>query len=246
MRGALSRPTEIALVLRHLGRYRCRKIRTDRPLTDTDPVHGVLLVIAAPSGAGKTTLVNALVARHPELHVSVSHTTRPQRDGEVEGTDYFFVDPDRFRAMVAADAFLEHAHVFGYQYGTSRAAVARQLATNHDVVLEIDWQGARQIRDAFPDAVSVFILPPSKRALLERLRSRGQDDDDVIQRRTVQAVDDMRHHAEFDYVIVNDDFETAVAEFEAILTAHRRGRHGPRRRYDALLAELLSCEGAIE
>lgn len=219
---------------------------THSTLTDRPPAHGVLLVIAAPSGAGKTTLVNALISRHPEVHVSVSHTTRPRRDGEVDGVDYFFIDSDQFQDMVRADAFLEHATVFGHQYGTSRATVMRLLTTNHDVVLEIDWQGAHQIRNAFPDAVSVFILPPSKRALLERLTARGQDDDTVIRQRTMQAVDDMRHYAEFDYVIVNDEFETAVKELEEILRAHRRGATASRQRHDALLRELLSCDGAIE
>jgi guanylate kinase len=206
----------------------------------------VLLVVAAPSGAGKTSLVNALLARHSDLHVSVSHTTRAQRDGEVDGVDYFFVDPAQFQDMVAADAFLEHACVFGNQYGTAAAAVANQLERRHDVVLEIDWQGARQIRAAFPDAVTVFILPPSRSALLERLRGRGQDDEQTIERRTTQAVDDMGHYDEFDHVVVNDDFETAVDALDAVLQGHRAGRPIPSQDHSDLLARLLSCAGTIE
>jgi len=207
---------------------------------------GVLLVIAAPSGAGKTSLVNALVARQPNAHVSVSHTTRPQREGEVDGRNYHFVNAERFAEMVAADSFLEHASVFGHNYGTSRAGVVSELGLRHDVVLEIDWQGARQIRVEYPDALSVFILPPSRVTLLERLRSRGLDDDATIQRRTLEAVDDMSHFDEFGYVLVNDDFDTAVAELEAILVAHRQGLEAPRPDHASLIAELLSSDGAIE
>jgi guanylate kinase len=207
---------------------------------------GVLLVVAAPSGAGKTSLVNALLARHDDLHVSVSHTTRPQRDGEVEGVDYHFVTPDDFQQMIKDGAFLEHASVFGNNYGTAADAVAEQLAGHRDVVLEIDWQGARQIRATFPRAVTVFILPPSRSALLERLRGRGQDDEQTIERRTAQAVDDMRHYGEFDHVVVNDDFETAVAALDAILVGHRRGIPVPPEDYSGLIARLLSCAGPIE
>jgi guanylate kinase len=207
---------------------------------------GVLLVIAAPSGAGKTSLVNALVARQANVHVSVSHTTRPQRDIEVDGRDYHYVNPEQFAEMVAASAFLEHASVFGHHYGTSREAVTTELQAGRDVILEIDWQGARQIRLEFPDALSVFILPPSRATLLERLRSRGLDEQAVIDRRTAEAVDDMSHFAEFDYVLVNDTFETAAAELEEILIAHRQGLEVPRADHASLIARLLSCDGAIE
>jgi guanylate kinase len=207
---------------------------------------GVLLVIAAPSGAGKTSLVNALVARQANVHVSISHTTRPQRDGEVDGRNYHFVNPEQFVEMVAAGAFLEHASVFGHDYGTSREAVTTELQAGRDVVLEIDWQGARQIRLEFLDAVSVFILPPSRATLLERLRGRGSDEQAVIDRRTAEAVDDMSHFAEFDYVLVNDTFETATAELEYILIAHRQGLEAPRADHAPLIARLLSCGGAIE
>ncbi len=207
---------------------------------------GVLLVIAAPSGAGKTSLVNALVARQANVHVSVSHTTRPQRDGEVDGRQYHFVNPEQVVEMVAAGTFLEHASVFGHDYGTSREAVTTELQAGRDVVLEIDWQGARQIRLEFPDAVSVFILPPSRATLLDRLRGRGSDEQAVIDRRTAEAVDDMSHFAEFDYVLVNDTFETATAELEDILIAHRQGLEAPRADHASLIARLLSCGGAIE
>jgi guanylate kinase len=207
---------------------------------------GILLVIAAPSGAGKTSLVNALVARQPNAHVSVSHTTRPQRDREVDGTDYYFVNCEQFAGMVAADSFLEYATVFGHSYGTSRNDVVRELERSHDVVLEIDWQGARQIRVEFPDALSVFILPPSRAALLDRLRGRGLDDDDAIARRTAEAADDMSHFDEFDYVLVNDEFGAALAELEAILIAHRQGLEAPHPDHGLLIAELLSSDGSIE
>lgn len=207
---------------------------------------GVLLMIAAPSGAGKTSLVKALVARQPNVHVSVSYTTRPQRNGEIDGRNYHFVSPEQFLEMGAANSFLEHAWVFGHNYGTSRNDVIRELDAGHDVVLEIDWQGARQIRMEFPDALSVFILPPSRVTLLERLRDRGLDDEAVIRRRTVASVNEMSHFAEFDYVLVNDDFDTAAAELEAILVAHRQGLEAPHPDHGSLIAELLSYDGAIE
>jgi guanylate kinase len=156
------------------------------------------------------------------------------------------VNPEQFVEMVAAGAFLEHASVFGHDYGTSREAVTAELQAGRDVVLEIDWQGARQIRLEFPDAVSVFILPPSRATLLERLRGRGSDEQAVIDRRTAEAVDDMSHFAEFDYVLVNDTFETATAELEDILIARRQGLKAPRADHAALIARLLSCDGAIE
>jgi guanylate kinase len=207
---------------------------------------GLLLVVSAPSGAGKTSLVNALVSSDDNITVSVSHTTRARRGNERDGEDYFFVDAAQFAAMRDAGAFLEHATVFGNNYGTSRDAVQRELAAGRDVLLEIDWQGAQQIRRTFPSAVSLFILPPSHDALRERLRRRGQDDDDAIRKRTAEAVIEMSHHAEYDYVIVNDRFDDAVSDLKAIIRAERlrTGRQVSRRR--ALLDDLLSHAKPIQ
>ena len=178
---------------------------------------GSLLVLSAPSGAGKTTLVKALLAHDPGLRFSVSYTTRPQRPGETDGKDYCFVDPARFQQMVGQGEFLEHAEVFGNCYGTSRAQVDALRAGGHDVLLEIDWQGARQIRANAPDCRTVFILPPSATELERRLRARATDSDDVIRRRLGQARDDMAHWAEFDFVIINEVLDDAVAGLIAIL-----------------------------
>ena len=181
------------------------------------PSTGRLHVISAPSGAGKTSLVKALLAKRPELSVSVSYTTRTPRPHEVDGRDYHFVSGAEFTQLVAAGAFLEHARVFDNQYGTGRDQVAAQLAAGRNVLLEIDWQGARQIRSNAPDCVSIFVLPPSRAALEERLRARGTDSDAVIARRLADAAADMSHCLEFDYAIVNDRFEQAVAELLAIV-----------------------------
>ena len=200
---------------------------------------GTLLVISAPSGAGKTSLVRALVKALPDLRVSVSHTTRARRPGEREGRDYFFVSGAEFEAMIAGGALLEHAFVFDHRYGTSRAWVEETLGTGLDVVLEIDWQGARQVREALPGCVTVEVLPPSLEALEQRLRNRGQDSDAVIARRMRDAVEEIRHYAEFDYLVVNEDFEAALAELVAIASAERA--RTSRRRHDraALLEHLL-------
>jgi guanylate kinase len=176
-----------------------------------------LFVIAAPSGAGKTTLVKALTARNPELRFSISYTTRPQRRNEVDGSDYIFVDKAEFDRLRAAGALLESAEVFDNLYGTSREQVEEHLAAGHNVILEIDWQGARQVRQAKPDCVTVFILPPSRQELERRLRSRGTDTEAVIERRLRDALSDMSHWEEFDYVIFNDDLDEAVADLEAVL-----------------------------
>ena len=178
---------------------------------------GALFVVAAPSGAGKTSLVNAAVERKPGLRVSVSHTTRPQRPNEQHGREYFFVTVAEFQRMIAADQFLEHAQVFDNYYGTAREPVERLRAAGHDVLLEIDWQGARQVRASQPDCRSVFILPPSREALEQRLRQRRTDSDAVIARRLRDAADDMSHYDEFDYVIVNDDFARATEQLLAVL-----------------------------
>jgi guanylate kinase len=212
----------------------------------SNPSPGLLFVISAPSGAGKTSLVAALLARDPRLRVSVSHTTRSRRPMEQNGRDYFFVDRNEFEGMRARGDFLEHAQVFGNAYGTSRLAVERELYVGHDVLLEIDWQGARQIRHAFPDAPTVFVLPPSPATLIERLRKRGQDDELVIDQRMREAEAEMSHHAEFDYLIVNDDFETAVADLIAVIRAERLRRIRQVERHRGLISALLSSRKAIQ
>jgi guanylate kinase len=176
-----------------------------------------LFVISAPSGAGKTSLVKALVAAHAGLAVSISHTTRRQRPNEVDGRDYHFIDVPRFEHMVAAGEFLEHACVFGNYYGTGRSALEAQLRAGKDVILEIDWQGARQVRATMPVCTSIFVLPPSRAALEERLKGRGTDSPEVIARRLADAVTDMSHWREFDHVLINDDFNAAVAGLSTIV-----------------------------
>lgn len=201
---------------------------------------GTLLVVSAPSGAGKTSLVRALLARAPGLKLSVSYTTRPPRPGEVDGRDYHFVDAATFDAMVAADAFVEYARVFGNAYGTAEAALREVLAGGHDLLLEIDWQGARQVRARFPDAVTVFIAPPSIAALEERLRGRGSDGDEVIARRMAQARDDLAHFGEYDYLVVNDRFDAALDDLAAILAAERLRRARQSVRLADALAAMLA------
>lgn len=183
---------------------------------------GILFIVSAPSGAGKTSLVRALLKQDPGLGLSVSATTRPPRPGEEPGVHYHFLETAAFRAEVAAGAFLEHAEVFGNLYGTREADVRRGLTPGRGLILEIDWQGARQVRARFPGAVSVFILPPSTAELERRLRGRGTDTAAVIARRLAQAREDMTHWPEYEYVIVNDDFATAVAELAAVVTAERQ------------------------
>ena len=176
-----------------------------------------LFVIAAPSGAGKTTLVHAITKRNPGLRFSISYTTRRQRRTEVDGRDYIFVGKDEFERLRGEGALLESAEVFDNFYGTSREQVDKHLAAGHHVILEIDWQGARQVREAKPDCITIFILPPSRDELERRLRSRGTDTDEVIARRLRDALSDMSHWDEFDYVIFNDDLDQAVADLEAVL-----------------------------
>jgi len=199
-----------------------------------------LFVISAPSGAGKTSLVRELMARKPVLRFSISYTTRPQRNGEVDGKDYFFVSPESFRSMIADGAFLEHARVFDHFYGTSRAQVESLLGDGFGVVLEIDWQGARQVRAAMPDSVGIFILPPSRTELERRLRSRGTDSEAVIRRRLADAATDISHWSEFDYVVVNDEFPAALQALLDIV-----GGEGAASRADrpelAELAEALQA-----
>ncbi|MCL4791696.1 MAG: guanylate kinase [Gammaproteobacteria bacterium] len=187
------------------------------------PETGTLFVLSAPSGAGKTTLVKALMARDPALCFSVSFTTRKPRPGEVPERDYFFVDEARFEAMAAAGEFLEHARVFGNLYGTSRAQIEAILASGHNVLLEIDWQGAQQIRRNAPHCCSIFIMPPSTAELERRLRNRATDSEDVIRQRLSQAFDDMAHWHEFDYVVINTDQRQASDDLNAIIAGH--GQH---------------------
>ncbi|MCZ6829125.1 MAG: guanylate kinase [Gammaproteobacteria bacterium] len=201
---------------------------------------GTLFTVSAPSGAGKTSLVEALIRRCQQLRVSVSHTTRPMRPGEQEGVNYHFVTDTVFQDMLARDAFLEHARVFDNSYGTSQEWVSQQLASGLDVILEIDWQGAGQITRLQPDSVSIFILPPSREALQQRLFKRGQDDPAVIQRRMAEAVDEISHHAQSDFIVVNDDFDTALQELECILDCHRLRASVQGQRWQSLLSELLS------
>jgi len=201
---------------------------------------GHLYVISAPSGAGKTSLVKALLAARPELAVSVSHTTRTPRPHELDGRDYHFLAPARFRELVAAGAFLEHAQVFDNYYGTGREQVLAKLATGASVLLEIDWQGARQVRKAMPKCESIFILPPSRATLEQRLRTRGTDSDVVIARRLADAAGDMSHCQEFDYVVVNDRFEQAVADLLAIIDGHGDKLRANRAEIGPLLQSLVA------
>lgn len=182
---------------------------------------GQLFIVSAPSGAGKTSLVKALVQADSAVRVSVSHTTRAPRSGERNGREYHFVTREAFEDMMARGQFLEHATVYGNYYGTSRSWIESQTAAGHDIVLEIDWQGAGQVRALMPDAVSVFILPPSLTVLERRLRGRSQDDEAVIQRRLQAAVEEMSKAREFDYVIINNDFDEACADLRAVVRASR-------------------------
>jgi len=204
---------------------------------------GTLFIVSAPSGAGKTSLVKALLKRLSDVVVSVSHTTREPRSGEQGGVDYHFVAKSEFEAMVAAGDFLEYARVFDNFYGTSRAAVAEQLEAGRDVILEIDWQGARQVRSLAPQAVSVFILPPSRETLRQRLTARGQDSEQVIERRMRDAISEMSHYGEYHYLVFNDDFEHAVAELRALFVAQRLRREVQEQRHAVGLRALLEPQG---
>ncbi len=201
---------------------------------------GTLFIVSAPSGAGKTSLVKALVERLDHIRLSVSYTTRAPRPGEREGVDYHFVDEEAFRRMVREGAFLEHARVFDHFYGTSRTWIEERLRAGTDVVLEIDWQGARQVREAIPGAVGVFILPPSREVLEERLRGRGQDDEAVIARRMQDAVNEMRHYKEYDYLVINDVFDEALEQLTHIVHAARLRTPLQARRHAELILALLA------
>lgn len=199
-----------------------------------------LFIVSAPSGAGKTSLVRALLDAVPGVAVLISHTTRPMRPGERDGVHYHFVDTDTFLDVAQAGGFLEHAEVFGRHYGTSRAKVEEALEAGRDVILEIDWQGAQQVRAKLPGCQSIFILPPSRAVLEQRLRDRAQDSEATIQLRLRAAVDEMRHYDEFDFVVVNDDFQTALADLIAIVTADRVRLSRQQAVHDDLIRALLA------
>jgi len=206
------------------------------------PLEGTLFVVAAPSGAGKSTLVNALLERERAISLSVSHTTRPPRAGEQYGRHYYFVDRAEFEREIDEGIFLEHAEVHGNLYGTSHTTVQGLLGQGRDVLLEIDWQGAGQIRRSKPDCVSVFILPPSRAELERRLRGRGSDAPDVIERRLHNSRGEIAHAHEFDYIVVNDVFEQALADLQAIVRAVRLRSRLQWQRHEGLIADLLAAE----
>ena len=201
---------------------------------------GNLYIISAPSGAGKTSLVKKLIATVENLIVSVSHTTRQSREGEIHGKDYFFVSVDDFRAMQNEKAFLESAQVFDNFYGTAQKTVEDNLAQGDDVILEIDWQGAQQVRKLMPQSYSIFILPPSTHILRERLEGRGKDSVEIIDRRMQDAVAEMSHYGEFDYLVVNDDFNTALNELKSIIMANRLQQKSRAIKLKSLIHDLLA------
>ena len=204
------------------------------------PTSGTLYIVSAPSGAGKTSLVKALIDAMPQVRVSVSHTTRPTRPGEVDGVNYHFVSHERFKAMLEENAFLEHAEVFGNFYGTSQQWVEATLAEGYDLILEIDWQGAQQVRRLMPQAKSIFILPPTQEALRQRLNNRGQDSDEIIEKRMREAVSEMSHYIEYDYLVINDDFAHALIDLQSIFRANQLKQQAQQQRHARLLSELLA------
>lgn len=201
---------------------------------------GSLFIITAASGTGKTSLVKQLLATTNDLTVSVSHTTRAPRPGEIDGQHYHFTDVDTFTTAIAENNFLEHAEVFGNYYGTSEQSVRAQLQAGVDVILEIDWQGALQVKQVFPDARMIFILPPSLATLRQRLSTRGQDSIEVIEQRLSGAVTEMQQHIHFDFVIINDNFEVALTELKAIIVADRQTLKRQQRRHQRTITTLLA------
>ncbi|CAG0909294.1 unnamed protein product [Cyprideis torosa] len=200
---------------------------------------GTLFIVSAPSGAGKTSLVNALISELDQVAVSVSYTTRAKRPGESHGDDYFFVEVAAFEQRKMQGDFLEHAQVFDNFYGTSRSAIEQQLNTGFDVILEIDWQGAQQVRQTMPDTCSIFILPPSQAVLEQRLNDRGQDSQETISRRMRDARQEMSHYAEYDFVVINDDFKRALIELKSIFVADRLQTRRQERRFSSLIPDLI-------
>lgn len=200
---------------------------------------GTLYIVSAPSGAGKTSLVKALIDAQPQVRVSVSHTTRAMRPGEVDGVNYHFVSREDFLERLERDEFLEHAEVFGNLYGTSQRWLEQTLAEGYDLILEIDWQGAQQVRRLMPQAKSIFILPPTQEALRQRLNNRGQDSDEIIERRMREAVSEMSHYVEYDYLVINDDFAHALIDLQAIFRANQLRQPAQQQRHARLLSDLL-------
>ncbi len=200
---------------------------------------GTLYIVSAPSGAGKTSLVKALIDSMAQVRVSVSHTTRAMRPGEIDGVNYHFTPRETFVSMLEQGDFLEHAEVFGNLYGTSHSWVKQTLAKGYDLILEIDWQGAQQVRKLVPDAKSVFILPPTHRDLRQRLHNRGQDAEDVIELRMQQAITEMSHYVEYDYIVINDDFKTALDDLSAIFRSNQLRLDTQQKRHTQLLCDLL-------
>jgi guanylate kinase len=201
---------------------------------------GTLYIVSAPSGAGKTSLVKALVDAQPQVRVSVSHTTRAMRPGEVDGVNYHFVSREDFIARLERNEFLEHAEVFGNLYGTSQRWLEDTLAEGFDLILEIDWQGAQQVRRLMPQAKSIFILPPTQEALRQRLNNRGQDSDEIIDKRMREAVSEMSHYVEYDYLVINDDFAHALIDLQSIFRANQLIQKTQTHRHARLLGELLA------
>ncbi|NMM41377.1 guanylate kinase [Pseudoalteromonas arctica] len=202
-------------------------------------IRGNLFILSAPSGAGKSSLINALLAKHSDMKVSVSHTTRSPRPGEANGVHYHFVNVDEFKSLIEKNDFFEWAQVFDNYYGTSKQAIEEQLAAGIDVFLDIDWQGARQVRDLVADVETIFILPPSKVELEARLNNRGQDSQEIIAGRMAKAQSETSHYNEYDYLVVNDDFATALKEIETIVLAKRLSLHSQAIRHQDLLVDLL-------
>ncbi|CAM5514519.1 Guanylate kinase OS=Stutzerimonas stutzeri OX=316 GN=gmk PE=3 SV=1 [Stutzerimonas stutzeri] len=201
---------------------------------------GTLYIVSAPSGAGKTSLVKALIDAQPQVRVSVSHTTRAMRPGEVDGVNYHFVSREDFLERLERDEFLEHAEVFGNLYGTSQRWLEQTLAEGYDLILEIDWQGAQQVRRLMSQAKSIFILPPTQEALRQRLNNRGQDSDEIIERRMREAVSEMSHYVEYDYLVINDDFAHALIDLQAIFRANQLRQPAQQQRHMRLLSDLLA------
>lgn len=200
---------------------------------------GSLFILSAPSGAGKTSLVSKLTENDQHIQVSVSSTTRPQRPGEEDGINYHFLSIDEFESKVTQQDFLEHAQVFDNYYGTSKSSVEKQLAEGKDVILEIDWQGAQQVRKLLPEAISIFILPPSLKALEQRLKNRATDSEEVIARRMKDAVSEMQHYSEFDYLVINNHFDIALEALHTIFLANRQKRERQTQEHQILINELI-------